>query len=82
LAAALVGESGSVTGVDMTEQQLSVARGHAAEWATTLGYKAPKMRFVSGRIEALGEVGIADSSVDLVISNWCGVALFLSICAC
>jgi len=35
----------------------------------TLGYAAPNMRFVSGRIEALGEAGIADASVDLVISN-------------
>ena len=69
-----MGESGSVTGVDMTENQLAVARLHAAEWATTLGYKAPNMRFVSGRIEALGEAGIADGSVDLVISNWCFTA--------
>ncbi len=69
LAAALVGEHGSVTGVDFTEPQLAVARAHAAEWATTLGYASPNMRFVSGRIEALGEAGIADGSVDLVISN-------------
>ena len=60
-----------MTGVDMTEPQLAVARAHAAEWAATLGYKAPNMRFVSGRIEALGQAGIADGSVDLVISNWC-----------
>ena len=53
----------------MTEPLLAVARAHATEWATTLGYKAPNMRFVSGRIEALGEAGIADGSIDLVISN-------------
>ena len=53
----------------MTVQQLAVARAHAAEWAATLGYAAPNMRFVSGRIEALAEAGIADGSCDLVISN-------------
>eukprot|EP00887_Chlorella_sp_A99_P002978 scaffold24.g2978.t1 len=57
--AALVGESGSVTGVDMTGPQ---ARG--CEWVPQ-----PNLRFVEGRIERLDEAGIADASVDLVISN-------------
>lgn len=35
----------------------------------TLGYAQPNMRFVEGQIERLDEAGIADSSVDLIISN-------------
>lgn len=68
--AALVGEAGSVTGVDMTPAQLAVARKHADEYCTqTLGYAQPNMRFVEGQIERLDEAGIADASVDLIISN-------------
>ncbi|KAL4451735.1 hypothetical protein ABPG75_007397 [Micractinium tetrahymenae] len=68
--AALVGEQGSVTGVDMTPALLEVARRHAADYCTqTLGYAQPNMRFVEGRIEDLDQAGIQDDSVDLVISN-------------
>lgn len=67
VAAALVGPSGSVTGVDMTDEQLAVARAHTQQWASHLGYA--NLRFVRGRMERLDEAGIADASVDLVISN-------------
>jgi arsenite methyltransferase len=69
VAAALVGERGSVTGVDMTPPLLEVARKHADAWAAHLGYKAPNMRFLEGRIEALGDAGLADGCMDLMISN-------------
>ena len=59
MAAALVGARGSVTGVDMTEAQLAVARKHADAWAKHLGYAQPNMRFVKGRMEDLREAGIA-----------------------
>ena len=50
VASALVGPEGSVTGVDMTDGQLDVARKHADEFCTsTLGYPAPNMRFVKVR---------------------------------
>ncbi|KAI3425191.1 hypothetical protein D9Q98_008960 [Chlorella vulgaris] len=68
--AALVGERGSVTGVDMTQALLNVARKYADEYCSqTLGYAAPNMRFVEGEIEYLDRAGVPDSSVDLVISN-------------
>ncbi|KAI3425190.1 hypothetical protein D9Q98_008959 [Chlorella vulgaris] len=68
--AALVGERGSVTGVDMTQAQLAVARKYVDEYCSqTLGYAAPNMRFVEGEIEYLDRAGVPDSSVDLVISN-------------
>jgi SAM-dependent methyltransferase len=68
--ASLVGPTGSVTGLDMTPSLLEVARSHADEYCTsTLGYAKSNLRFVEGQIERLGEAGIADSSIDLIISN-------------
>lgn len=68
--AGLVGESGYVTGVDMTKEQLDVARAHVDEFClNTLGYSKPNMRFVEGLIEDLKSAGIEDESVDLIISN-------------
>ena len=70
VAAALVGEAGEVVGVDMTDEQLAVARAHADEYcASVLGYARTNMRFVEGYIENLSGIGIGEATVDLVISN-------------
>eukprot|EP01023_Acetabularia_acetabulum_P068147 TRINITY_DN956_c0_g1_i6.p1 TRINITY_DN956_c0_g1~~TRINITY_DN956_c0_g1_i6.p1 ORF type:complete len:531 (-),score=56.56 TRINITY_DN956_c0_g1_i6:121-1713(-) len=67
---ALVGESGQVTGLDMTEEQLDVARVHADEYCQkTLGFSKTNMNFVKGNIEYLDKAGIADESIDIIISN-------------
>jgi arsenite methyltransferase len=66
-ASVLVGAEGSVTGIDMTAEQLATAREHQDELAATLGYS--NMRFVEGMIEFIGEAGVAAESMDLVISN-------------
>jgi arsenite methyltransferase len=50
-AAALVGESGRVTGVDMTAEQLATARKHSESFCKSLGYKACNLEFVEGYIE-------------------------------
>ncbi|KAJ1645343.1 hypothetical protein J3B02_002156 [Coemansia erecta] len=68
LAASLVGPRGSVTGVDMTDEQLQTARENIEEYAKTLGYK-PNMRFLTGYIEDLKQTGVSDLSVDICISN-------------
>ena len=48
-AAALVGEKGSVTGIDMTAEQLKVAREHAESYCKeTLGYEEPNLFFIEG----------------------------------
>lgn len=65
----LVGESGRVIGLDMTDEQLAVARKHLGWHAEKFGYKKPNTEFVQGYIEDLAGAGIADGSVDLVISN-------------
>ncbi|KAJ2557392.1 hypothetical protein EV175_001376 [Coemansia sp. RSA 1933] len=68
VAAALVGPAGSVTGIDMTDEQLEVARANVAPFAETLGFQ-PKIRFLTGYIEDLAAAGVTCASVDLCISN-------------
>lgn len=65
----LVGEHGHVIGVDMTPEQLEVARRHQEWHARRYGYARSNVRFVDGIIERLDECGIGDASVDVVVSN-------------
>ncbi|XP_045904318.1 arsenite methyltransferase [Micropterus dolomieu] len=65
----LVGEKGHVTGIDMTEDQLEVARTYLDYHMKEFGYKKPNVSFVWGYLEALGEVGLEKSSFDIIISN-------------
>ncbi|MDP2344355.1 MAG: methyltransferase domain-containing protein [Deltaproteobacteria bacterium] len=69
IASALVGPSGRVIGVDMTESQIAVARKHSAHMATALGYSRENTSFRTGYIEDLWTAGLEDNSVDVVISN-------------
>ena len=64
-----VGETGSVTGIDMTDELLAVSRAHIDAYTKQLGYKQPNLKFVSGYIEFLEKAGIAANSLDLIISN-------------
>ncbi len=65
----LVGPEGQVIGVDMTEEQLAVARQHIDFHTNAFEYKRPNVRFVQGYIEDLESLGIASNSVDVVVSN-------------
>lgn len=65
----LVGPSGRVIGVDMTAEQLDVARRHRGWHAERYGYAASNVAFVEGYIEDLAACGIADASIDVVVSN-------------
>lgn len=65
----LVGPAGRVIGVDMTCEQLEVANRHIAYHTEAFGYREPNVRFLQGYIEDLQSVGIADGSVDVVVSN-------------
>ncbi len=65
----LVGEQGRVVGVDMTPEQLSVARKTESWHAQRFGYAAPNTRFELGYIEDLSAVGLRDASADVVVSN-------------
>lgn len=65
----LVGESGRVIGVDMTAEQLDVARRHQQWHAERYGYAQSNVTFAEGYIERLDACGIADQSIDVVVSN-------------
>jgi SAM-dependent methyltransferase len=67
--AALVGEGGAVTGVDMTPEQLAVAREHRDFHASAFGYARPNVAFLDGDIERLADVALRDEDFDLIVSN-------------
>lgn len=65
----LVGEHGRVIGIDMTPGQLAVASRHQAWHAERYGHARSNVTLVDGLIEDLASCGIADASVDVVVSN-------------
>lgn len=69
IAGKLVGEHGSVVGVDMTDSQLAVARKHIEYHREVFGYSKANVSFLKGNIEALDELGLEPESFDLIISN-------------
>eukprot|EP00823_Brevimastigomonas_motovehiculus_P006102 TRINITY_DN483_c0_g1_i1.p1 TRINITY_DN483_c0_g1~~TRINITY_DN483_c0_g1_i1.p1 ORF type:complete len:461 (+),score=153.32 TRINITY_DN483_c0_g1_i1:61-1443(+) len=69
VAAQLVGPTGHVTGVDMTDEQLAVARKYSDEFCKTIGYKTNIMEFKKGFIEDLKGAGVKGETIDLIMSN-------------
>ncbi|MFT5782036.1 MAG: arsenite methyltransferase [Pseudomonas sp.] len=67
LLAQLVGSQGRVVGVDMTIEQLNVARQYLDFHAEQFGYA--NVEFHQGYIENLAALGFADESFDVIISN-------------
>ena len=65
-ASRLVGPSGRVIGIDMTDTMLEIARRHAPIVASNLGYASPNVEFRKGLADAMP---VDDDSVDLIISN-------------
>lgn len=65
--AQLVGPTGAVVGVDMTDEQLAVARAHQAHHAQVFGFD--NARFLHGYIERLDELGLEPGSFDVIVSN-------------
>ncbi len=69
LLSALVGAQGSVTGVDMTEEQLEVARRHEDYHREQFGYAKSNTRFLHGQLENLDALDLEPASFDVVVSN-------------
>jgi arsenite methyltransferase len=65
--AQLVGPTGEVVGVDMTEEQLAVAQRHQSFHVEAFGYA--NVRFLHGYIERLDELGLEEGSFDVIVSN-------------
>ncbi len=65
--AQLVGPTGEVVGVDMTDEQLAVAQDHRQFHIETFGYD--NVRFLKGYIEKLDELDLEPESFDVIVSN-------------
>ncbi|MDZ4662882.1 MAG: methyltransferase domain-containing protein [Pseudomonadota bacterium] len=65
----LVGAEGQVIGVDMTDEQISVALRHQDHHRKQFGFNKSNVTFLKGFIEDLETIGIKSNSVDVVTSN-------------
>ncbi|KAG9341404.1 hypothetical protein JZ751_019212, partial [Albula glossodonta] len=65
----LVGSSGHVIGVDMTEEQIMASRKYIRYHQEKFGLEKPNTIFVQGYMEKLWETGIQDDSLDILVSN-------------
>ena len=65
-ASRLVGPTGHVIGIDMTDTMLEIARKNAAVVAANLGYPASNVEFRKGLADAMP---VQDRTIDLIISN-------------
>lgn len=65
--AQLVGATGEVVGVDMTDEQLDVANTYKAHHADVFGYD--NVTFLKGYIEKLDELDLEDGYFDVIVSN-------------
>lgn len=67
--AQLVGEHGSVTGVDATPAQLEIAERHRDWHRERFGHAKSNVRFLKGDIEKLGDLDLPDGHFDVIVSN-------------
>ena len=65
-ASRLVGPTGHVIGIDMTDTMLAIARKHAPIVAANLGYTTSNVEFRKGVADA---IPVIDGTIDLIISN-------------
>lgn len=66
IASQLVGADGRVVGIDMTDEQLEIARRNIDPHMERFGYEEPNVEFRHGLIE---DVPVDDDVADVVISN-------------
>ena len=59
-----MGPQGSVTGIDMTAEQLTTAREHIGAFTADLGYDKPNLRFLEGTLWSVSEDGRARRSAE------------------
>lgn len=67
--AQLVGEKGSVVGIDMTPELLEVANKYLEYHREKFGYTESNVKFVKGFIEQLTTAGLEPNSFDVIVSN-------------
>lgn len=65
----LVGEQGRVVGVDMTEEQLNIAKRFIDHHRDAFGYKDSNVSFLQGYLEKMEELPLEDNQFDVIVSN-------------
>ncbi|MBT3984151.1 MAG: methyltransferase domain-containing protein [Bacteriovoracaceae bacterium] len=65
----LVGESGEVVGLDMTDEQLLVANKYVDYHTEKFSYQKPNISFIKGNIDEMEETPLKNDYFDLIISN-------------
>lgn len=65
----LVGPEGEVVGVDMTANQLEVARAHREYHRMKFGHAESNVTFLEGYLEKLNELPLKAHSFDVIVSN-------------
>lgn len=65
--AQLVGPTGEVVGVDMTDEQLAVAESYHGHHSEIFGYD--NVKFLKGYIEKLDELDLEEGYFDVIVSN-------------
>jgi arsenite methyltransferase len=65
--AQLVGPTGRVVGVDMTDEQLAIAEKYRSHHAEAFGFD--NVRFLNGYIERLEDLDLEPGSFDVIVSN-------------
>lgn len=65
--AQLVGPTGSVVGVDMTDEQLAIAEKYRTHHADVFGFD--NVQFMQGYIERLEDMNLEAGSFDVIVSN-------------
>ncbi len=66
---AMVGEAGLVVGLDMTAEQLAVAREYQDFHADIFGFKKSNVQFIQGDIDRLEDLPFEEGFFDLIVSN-------------
>ena len=67
--AQIVGENGTVTGVDTTPEQLAVANEHLEWHREKFGFAKSNVMFVEGDIEKLDQLDLPENHYDVIVSN-------------
>jgi SAM-dependent methyltransferase len=65
----MVGGSGEVVGLDMTPEQLAIAKEYQDYHREKFGYESSNVRFVQGNIDELEKLDFEDGYFDLIVSN-------------
>ncbi|WP_416776531.1 methyltransferase domain-containing protein [Xenorhabdus budapestensis] len=65
----LVGELGSVIGIDATPEQIAFAQSYIDHHREAFGYAKSNVSFLQGHIEELDKLNLPPESVDVIVSN-------------